>query len=377
MFVACCFHSTMTETTSCLPVPDTFRPCRTPTLVDWPSHHIMVTDLLTLRCSSLLEEQGQQLSEALTGPYGSTPASFRSFRSSPLVPVASPAISPRSLEGTDTSPETQFLIPPAHTATLAWLLSVPPICSVIGEFPRSYFNDLEHTTALPRPLDLIQPRQIDWPSLEPDHLRGLADAYFNAISAHLPLFSRQTYEELQNDFLENGPTQGVETAICLCVYALGYMASHSTKPAVPEHVVEPIEDLGLHFFAIALRIIISKTVWAFTPSLRTCQALILAATYFCYLGRPLHSCRMTQYAGQMLLDLINSCVILLPIPLLIKLTSLLRQVSHNRVTWSITRKTIFAYFGVASSRSGKSHPFSSPFGDTGPGLSKFISTLWF
>lgn len=184
---------------------------------------------------------------------------------------------------------------------------------MIGEFPRTYFCDLEQTNALPSPLNLIHPGQIDWPSLEPDRLRGLADAYFNEVSAHLPLLTRQTYESLKEGLLQNGPTQDVETAVCLCVWALGSLASHSSKVAVPEDLVDPAQELGLQFFSVALRIIVSNMIWAFTPNLRTCQALVLAGTYFCYLGRPLHSYRMVHYAGQLFLEMVNLCAYSLPL----------------------------------------------------------------
>lgn len=231
--------------------------------------------------------------------YNSTPASFPSFRSSPQIPAASPlSVSNRSLEAADVSFENaQFLIPMGHTATSIWLLSLPAIQSVIGEFPRTYFHELEESTPLPRPLDLVNPEPINWPSFTPELLQELADAYFKDVSPHLPLFSRQYYEILQNDLLENGPTQDIETAICLCMWALGCVASHSAEAALPEHENETAEDLGLNFFQPALRIILSKSVWCFTPNLRVCQALFLAGTYFSYLGRPLHSWRMIYTAG--------------------------------------------------------------------------------
>lgn len=259
----------------------------------------------------------------MTSPSGSTPTSFPSFRSSPLVPTAtSPAISARSLEGADAaSLETQFLIPHAHTATLSWLLALPAVRSAVGDLPPSYLHDLEQATPLPQLLDLVQPGPpLDWPALDPDRLRRLADAYFCGVSAHLPLFARQTYEALQDDLLRApGPSQDVDAAVCLCVWALGCLASSSSSHATaaaaapPEQHLGPgpAQDLGLEFFAIALRIIVSTTVWAFTPSLRTCQALVLAATYFSYMGRPLHSYRMAHYAGQTFLDLVHMCVCLL------------------------------------------------------------------
>ncbi|KAI3392281.1 hypothetical protein diail_5918 [Diaporthe ilicicola] len=254
------------------------------------------------RIEALLEEQGQRLNDMAQAEhyaYNSTPASFPSFRSSPQIPAASPlSVSNRSLEGADVSFESaQFLIPPGHTATSIWLLSLPAIQSVIGDFHRAYFHELEEGTPLPCPLDLVNPQPIDWPSFAPELLQELADAYFRDVSPHLPLFSRRYYDILQNDFSENGPTEDIETAICLCIWALGSIASHSTEAAISEHNTDPTQDLGVRFFQPALRIILSRSLWGFTPNLRTCQALFLSGTFFSYLGRPLHSWKMIYTAG--------------------------------------------------------------------------------
>lgn len=223
-----------------------------------------------------------------------------------MLPATSPAISNMSLELLKSTYETQFLIPHGHSATLLGLLSLPALRCIVGDLPKSHFFDLEETDALPRPLDLFQSNPIHWPSLDDvEHLQGLADAYFSDVSAHLPLLTRQSYEEIQNRLLTAGPSQDVETAICLCVWALGSMARNALKPAVPENAVDLSQDLGIHFFSVALRIIVSKTVWALKPSPRVCQALMLAATYFSYLGKPLYSWRMIHFASQMLLGIFN------------------------------------------------------------------------
>lgn len=215
------------------------------------------------------------------------------------------------MEGADNSLEnTQFLIPPGHTTTLAWLISLPDIRSIVGYFPGDYFHKLEENTPLPGPLDLVQPMPLDWPSLEPGLLRQLSDAYLENVSPHLPLFTRPYYETFMENVAENGPKEDIETAICLCICALGYISSHSTF--APEHLNENAEDLGLSFFQPALRIILSKTVWSFSPSIQICQALVLAGTYFSYLGRPLHSWKMFHYAGQNLLQIVNRYVTRLP-----------------------------------------------------------------
>lgn len=259
--------------------------------------------------ASLLEEQGKRLSAiSLNGPYEPAHASLLSIRSSPVGQTGSPAsVSNSLLEGTDTGLEnTQFLIPYGHTTTLAWLLSLPAIRSVIGDFPKNYFYELEENSPLPQPLDLVQPIPLDWPSLEPGLLRKLADAYFENVSSHLPLFTRQYYEVLLDGFLANGPTEDIKSAICLCVCALGCVSSQSTE--ISEHLSDHVENLGLRYFQPALRVILSKTVWGFRPSILACQALVLAGTYFSYFGRPLHSWKMVHYAGQSFLQLVHTYV---------------------------------------------------------------------
>lgn len=232
----------------------------------------------------------------MTYPSGSTGGSFPSFRSSPRLTAISPA---SWIEDNDTSLETQFLVPSGHSATLCWLLSLPHIRFVLGEFPKSYFYGLEEDTILPRPLDPFQTLPIDWPSLEPGRLQGLADAYFDNTPSHLPLLSRQYYEKLQETIFKNGPKQDLETVVCLSIWALGCMASYS------ENRADPHADLGLEFFAVALKLIMGKMVMTFTPSLLLCQAFVLVGLYFDCLGRPLHAWKMIHYAGQQFVQLVN------------------------------------------------------------------------
>lgn len=244
-----------------------------------------------------MEEQGQKLSEALKVPSGST-SGFPSFRSSTGAIAASPA---SWQEDNDGRLETQFLLPSGHSATLVWLLSLPPVQFVLGDFPKSLFCTLEEDAALPPPLDPFQPFPVDWPSLKADRLRVLADAYFDNSSSHLPLITRQYYQELQESLFQNGLRQDLGTAMCLCVWALGSMASHLDT----EDMDDSHEDLGLDLFSVALKIIMAKMMLSFTPSLHFCQALVLAALYFDGLGRPLYAWKMTDWAGRQFLQIVN------------------------------------------------------------------------
>lgn len=74
--------------------------------------------------------------------------------------------------------------------------------------------------------------------------------------------------------------------ISLCVWALGSSMRTSSDIA---NAATAYGDFGLGFFAIALKIIMAKMVFSFTPSLKSCQAFVLAALYFDGLGRPLHA----------------------------------------------------------------------------------------
>lgn len=262
-------------------------------------------DFVTTR---MLEEQGQRLSEALTSPQRSTSISFPSYLSSPQIPSASSAsVSNRSLEGGASSYDTQFLLPFGHSATLLRLLSLPPLRAVVGDVPKTYFLDLEESAGLPHLSDLIQPAQIDWPSLEPNQARAFATAFFNEVSLHIPLITKDYFESLQNCFFQSGPSPNVETAICYCIWALGCLASSPNTVTVSESVDDPpLGSLSSAYFAAAMRIITPTALLQLTSNVQTCQALTLAAMYFSSLGRPLHSWKLVQIAAQQLLEILST-----------------------------------------------------------------------
>lgn len=240
-------------------------------------------------------------------------------------------------------------MPSGHSGTLCWLLSLPTLRAVLGDFPKSHFYELEEDIALPLPLDLFQPLPLEWPSLEPVRMRELADAYFDKNSSHLPLLTRHYYEELQGGLLSRGLQRDLETAICLCVCALGCVASNPDTG----DLASPAEELGLELFAIALRIIMANLALRFTPSVQFCQALMLAALYFDGLGRPLHAWKMTHYAGQQLLQLIHLYVaIVIRTRSFHALTKIQCEDRQNQGMSSTWMRIISASFGVALPKNG-------------------------
>jgi hypothetical protein len=116
------------------------------------------------------------------------------------------------------------------------------------------------------------------------------------VHPNFPLFTREQFRCWHADLYEHGPENTPHTAICLCVYALGCLATPGDDP-VDIEVQAKKDQLALQFFQPALRIILRQVVWGFRPTMEICQALILASSYFAHLGRPLHSWKMALYAS--------------------------------------------------------------------------------
>jgi hypothetical protein len=261
------------------------------------------------RIEAILEEQSQRLDDIARGNSG-TPGLFSpqatrlaldpfNVSHSPQNAAVSPSASSSSQENLDTQLEqAQFLIPYDHSTSANSLLSWPAVKPLIGDYPKDYFFRIEESLPLPRSLDILQEHALPdhLPTLSPNELESLVQNYFSAAHPNFPLFTYQTFQEWQAYLYEHGPENTPETAICLCVYALGCLVSE-----VDEHIDAQVQakkdQLALQFFQPALRIIIRLTVWSFRSRLEICQALLLAASCFAHLGRPLHSWKMGIYAS--------------------------------------------------------------------------------
>lgn len=262
------------------------------------------------RIEALLEEHSMRLNDIALGTQGSFRPSRRStlppLNVSPQMSASSPvSVSNASQGHLDAQLEqAQFLIPYGHTTSANALLSWPRLKSLAGDYPKDYFYNIEESLPLPPRLDLLYNSPDDWPALDPVLLDTLAQNYFSVAHATYPLFSPQTFRKWHSQLYENGPEETCETAICLCVYALGCLVSPDDAPVNPELQIEK-DALGLQFFQPALQIILRRTMWGFQPTMENCQALLLGASYFAHLGRPLHSWKMVHYASDKLIFLLD------------------------------------------------------------------------
>jgi len=254
------------------------------------------------RIENLLEEQGQRLNDLLQyGVSAAVPTGipFPPLYLPPELASQSPATtSVRSSSGQETVyADPQFLIPQDHSTSANSLLTLPQVKYLVGDYPRSYFLDIEAALPLPPQLGVLNVEFPTWANLNPGYLDSLAENYFSTVHPNHPLFTRQTFLQWKLQIYSTGPSETLQTAICYCVWALGAIASKEHMFISPEEQIER-DKLAITFFQPALRMMLLSSLWAFKPSLELCKALLLAGSFFAYLGRPLHNAKMVLLASR-------------------------------------------------------------------------------
>ncbi|CAK7212158.1 hypothetical protein SEUCBS140593_001419 [Sporothrix eucalyptigena] len=288
---------------------------------------------------------------------GLTPSGSRSFLTGKTSSVPNSDISSLNFE------HGQFLIPHEHSTAANTLLSLPLVNfflehrqkvsnnkmlsrkkSTTGavtspptvpqhsfSYARTYFFDLE--TSLPLPPQLNENYGVNFapaviPSSfmatsQPAMLDDLVRNYFAHVHPSAPLFSIAQFRQWNYVVCRQGSDDKIETAICLVVWALGSLVpplqGSVTASSPPKPLSSPVKQqqqqqqrqaerdrFALSLFQPALKIIIHHALWEFGPaSLTTCQALLLAASYFSHIGRPLHNARMVYLASRLLIRVIE------------------------------------------------------------------------
>ena len=192
-------------------------------------------------------------------------------------------------------------IPVQHRTSSSYLLSLPAVRSLIGEYPPDLFFLLESRSPLPTCLNL----QAPWPHDVNSGLRVdledtdyLVSAFFSTVHPHHPILDEDTFRFTYSEFRKNyhqGPNASAESALCLVVLALGAVIlgspdAHDFKTSPP----------GMEYMQHALPTLISLSAWSFSYNIMLPQALLLAGIYFAYLVRPLHSWKLIYSASTVL-----------------------------------------------------------------------------
>jgi hypothetical protein len=183
-------------------------------------------------------------------------------------------------------------IPAKHNTSSNYLLTLPEMKALVGEYPPNLFFTLESQNILPLELSLngwvspVSPLLID---------RDITDyqvsMFFTAVHPCHPILDPDMFSSVYNSFLENGVDRSIESALCLVVIALG-AAVISPDSAEVDGGHLP----GMQYMQAALPILMSLAEWTFEWHIFLPQALVLASIYFAYIARPLQSWRLVYSA---------------------------------------------------------------------------------
>lgn len=209
----------------------------------------------------------------------------------------------------------QFLIPEEHCTSTTWLLSLPALRRLLGEFPQRYFHSLEKSVSIPSEF-CHQHDSLSMFSINEGERDSLAQQYFAASHHHYPILLGELSDAVRVDanLDRSSPlAKTVEQLVC----AIGKSHLSSRLAAEDSAVISThhtnittgsINDVGstedaeggaqnsASLFRQAVCTVNDHLCWSFTPSILLCQALVLAASYLAHVGRPLHSWRYAQFA---------------------------------------------------------------------------------
>ncbi|KAJ5159331.1 Transcription factor [Penicillium coprophilum] len=249
---------------------------------------------------AILQTQSHQISDinkfhtdARPVPKASSPGNAWTLSREP--PNATMA-SPWSFFGLETQsnlPELPPLtIPVKHKTSSSYLLSLPPVKSLIGEYPTDVFFQLESRAHLPPELSCeTWPTPIPSIEIERDLATNLVSTFFASAHHAHPILDPGGFEDIFSRFLENGPDSSIASALCMVVLALGAVAA--SRPDTHAFLHSPP---GMAYIQHALPTLLSQSAWSFSCCLMLPQALVLASVYFAYIVRPLQSWRLIYSA---------------------------------------------------------------------------------
>ncbi|CAK7244578.1 MAG: hypothetical protein STHCBS139747_006122 [Sporothrix thermara] len=220
-------------------------------------------------------------------------------------------------------------IPVKHKTSSSYLLSLPAMKALIGEYPPDLFFLLESRDPLPPALTFEPwswsaagtagvgvgagagaaaasspaaaghpppPPPPPLPPLGRDVTDYLVSAFFSMAHESHPVLDEAEFRALYAHFGgANSSLATVESALCLVVLAIGAVAVSS-----PETSDFRRQPPGMEYMQHALPTLIALSAWSFSYSTALAQALVLASNYFAFIVRPLQSWRLIFSASTML-----------------------------------------------------------------------------
>lgn len=252
-----------------------------------------------------LQEQSQQFatfsstlspgighSLAVTSPDSHASISGGSMGGMPRVESNPQWLFPTMASQSDIESSEPMNIPPKHKTSSSYLLSLPAMKALIGEYPTDLFFLLESRNPLPPELSpdtLSDPQSLQVDPTIADHL---VSSFFSTAHVCHPILDQENFEEIYSNFLERGLDSSTESALCLVVLALGAISAAPAGPQSPPP--------GFEYIRHALPTLMSGSLWSFSYNVVLVQALVLASVYFAYIVRPLHSWRLIYSASTIL-----------------------------------------------------------------------------
>ncbi|CAK7221612.1 hypothetical protein SBRCBS47491_004588 [Sporothrix bragantina] len=192
-------------------------------------------------------------------------------------------------------------IPVKHKTSSSYLLGLPAMKALIGEYPPDLFFLLESRDPLPPALSFepwassSAPINHPLPPLGRDVTDYLVSAFFSMAHESHPVLDEAEFRALYAQFNADSVLSTVESALCLVVLAIGAVAMSS-----PETADFRTRPPGMEYMQHALPTLISLSAWSFSYSTVLAQALVLASNYFAFIVRPLHSWRLIFSASTIL-----------------------------------------------------------------------------
>lgn len=193
-------------------------------------------------------------------------------------------------------------IPVGHKTSSNYLLRLPAMKQLIGEYPADLFFLLESRNPLPPEM----PAHFAAPSINPlttqadlskDVLDCLVSAFFSRDDHTHPILDKDEFHRIYQGFHEKyfADPWCIESVLCLVVFALG-----AAKLAPPGAEGFRLSPPGMLYMQAALPTLVSMSSWSVSYSLLLPQALVLASVYFAYIIRPLQSWRLVYSASSLL-----------------------------------------------------------------------------